>query len=188
MNIVERNVRVDMLRPDLQRLPAVPLPHGFAARWYEAGDERLWLDIQKRTERHCPISPELFVKDFGNDPAVIHPRQCFLLDAAGQAVATATAWFDPDYHGAPAGRLHWVAVVPELQGRGLSKPLLAIVLGRMRDLGHERAYLVTSTARVTAIRLYFRFGFVPAVHNAEDEAIWREWRRTCAVPEPWPEP
>jgi hypothetical protein len=41
--------------------------------------------------------------------------------------------FDADYYGHRYGRVRWVAVVPEYQGRGLSKCLMSIILGRMID-------------------------------------------------------
>jgi len=104
-----------------------------------------------------------------------------LCDAQGEAIGTATAWFNNDYYGQPYGQLHWVAIVPEAQGQGLAKPLLSIVLNRMAELGHTRCYLGTSTARIPAINLYCKFGFVPHVRNADDLAVWREMRPLVKV-------
>jgi GNAT superfamily N-acetyltransferase len=52
-----------------------------------------------------------------------------------------------------------VAILPDYQGRGLSKPLLSQALRRLWELGHTRAYLTTSAERMVALRLYERFGF-----------------------------
>ena len=182
MSIVERNVYVHMIRDNLDDIPNYPLPSGYSTHWHQLGDERLWVDVWSRAEEYLEITPELFVEQFGSDPRPLAERQSFLCDAQGEAIGTATAWFDDDYCGQPYGKLHWVAIVPEAQGCGLAKPLLSIVLNRMADLGHARCYLGTSTARIPAINLYLRFGFVPHVRNADDLAVWREMRSLIKVP------
>src|SRR5207248_4802613 len=97
-------------------------------------------------------------------------RQCYLLNAFGQAIGTGTAWFNDNFEGKSFGRVHWLAILPEFQGRGLGKPLLTAICSRLRDLGHERAYLTTSTQRIPAIRLYLRFGFVPLIRDEPENA------------------
>ena len=182
MSIVERNISVHMIRDSLDNIPNYSLPPGYSARWYRPGDERLWVDVQSRAERYLEITPELFVEQFGSNAQPLAERQCFLCDARGEAIGTATAWFNDDYCGQPYGQLHWVSIVPEAQGRGLAKPLLSIVLNRMADLGHTRCYLGTSTARIPAVNLYCEFGFVPHVRNADDLAVWREMRPWIKTP------
>ena len=116
----------------------------------------------------------MHTREFGTDVAQLGQRQCFLLDAQQVPIATATAWFEDDFDGVPYGRVHWVAMVPRYQGRGLSKPLMSIVLTRMAELGHERVFLRTSTARLPAIQLYQQFGFVPLLGSSEDRMIWQQ--------------
>ena len=64
-----------------------------------------------------------------------------------------------------------------MQGKGLSKPLLTTVLNRMCELGDERAYLDTGSARLPAINLYLKFGFKPNIHSQDDEILWQAIRR-----------
>jgi GNAT superfamily N-acetyltransferase len=52
--------------------------------------------------------------------------------------------------------------------------LLATICQRLREQGHERAYLHTSAARMPAIRLYLRFGFAPVARNAAEAAAWKD--------------
>jgi GNAT superfamily N-acetyltransferase len=113
------------------------------------------------------------VHEFGADPVLLAQRQCYLCTADGRTIGTATAWFDDDFGGEIFGRVHWVAIVPQYQGHGLSRPLLSAVCERLREAGHERAYLTTSSARLAAIRLYLRFGFKPLIETEGQASAWR---------------
>lgn len=131
---------------------------------------------------------------------LLRERQCFVLDAGGKAIGTGTAWFggplaqavgndhprlaparspmhgesERNFTGGRWGRVHWMAMLPEFQGRGLGKALMTTICRRLRDLGHERAYLHTSAARRPAIRLYLNFGFEPIIRKAEEKSAWQE--------------
>jgi GNAT superfamily N-acetyltransferase len=176
VNVVEENLTVRMGRRDLRDLPEHPIPDGYTLRLYEPNDAANWVKIHELADRYLEISPALYEREFGTDHAPLRERQFYLLDAAGTAIGTASAWFEreprADVAGTP-GRVHWVAIVPEHQGRGLAKPLLAAVLRRLRDLGHSSAVLGTSTARVPAIRLYRQFGFEPVLDDDDSIEIWR---------------
>jgi ribosomal protein S18 acetylase RimI-like enzyme len=153
--------RVIMIREHLRDIPRVELSPGFTLRLFHSGDEAHWLRIHQAADRIQPISPNLFANQFGSDPGLLADRQFYLLAPDGKVIGTATAWFNDDFQGRRFGRLHWVAIVPEYQGRGLSKPLLSAVCHRLRELGHDCAYLTTNAARQAAINLYRSFGFVP---------------------------
>lgn len=173
MNIVERNASLDLVRETLNGIPDHGLPPGYSVRWFEPGDEKLWVEVYSAAERYFEVTPELFAREFGHDAAALPARQFFLMDEGREAVATATAWWDEDYDGGAWGRVHWVAVVPGRQGRGLAKPLMTIVCRRLRDLGHTRACLTTSSGRVPAVNLYLKFGFVPNIRSEEELAAWQ---------------
>ncbi len=166
-----------MIREHLERIPQFALPSSFSIRWYQSGDAQAWVKIQQQADQYHSITPALFEREFGHNDAVLQDRQCFLCDASGQAIGTATAWFNDNYRGKPYGRVHWVALVPAMQGKGLAKPLLSAVCSRLRELNHTRAYLVTETARIPAINLYLKFGFVPEIKSANDLSAWREVER-----------
>jgi GNAT superfamily N-acetyltransferase len=162
-----------MVRKDLERVPEFALPARFSLRWYRPGDEAHWRRIHWLADRDNEITPALFGQRFGSDSALLARRQCYLLDAGGEAIGTATAWFNDNFEGARFGRVHYVAIVPEYQGRGLSRPLMTAICQRLRELGHYRAYLTTAPTRLPAIKLYLRFGFLPLVRSAEEAAAWR---------------
>lgn len=172
MGASETNISVAMIRDDLEGVPAFQLPPGFTIRGWKPGDEEAWTRIQAAADRYNRIDSGLFAAQFGSDPGELSRRVLFLLDEGGDAVATAAAWSGRDRAEREAGRVHWVAVLPGFQGRGLSKPLLSAVLMRLRELGHSRAYLTTSSARIPAVRLYAAFGFRADIASEADRATW----------------
>ena len=146
-----------MTRENLDDVPRFDVPTGFSIRPYQPGDERHWWEIHERADATLLVHRNgSFRQFFGANEEALRSRQRFLVAPDGQVIGTATAWLDS----AALGRVHWVAIVPEYQGRGLSKPLLSQILLRLRELGHSRATLDTSSQRPRAIALYRQFGFV----------------------------
>ena len=170
-----------MVREHLENLPEAPLPREYSLRWYQSGDETHWLEIHLQADRLNRLTPQLFREQFGFDEAQLAQRQCYLAGPGGRPVGTGTAWFKEDFEGGAWGRVHWMALLPEHHGRGLGKTLLGVVCRRLRELGHRRAYLTTSSLRVPAIRLYRRFGFEPLIRSPQEEAAWSrlasQWQR-----------
>ncbi|MCA1808319.1 MAG: GNAT family N-acetyltransferase [Lentisphaerae bacterium] len=164
---------VRMLLPALRPMAGRRLPAGYTLAAYRTGDAAHWVEICAAAEDYLDINHELFLKQFAGDEAALRARMLFLVAPDRSYVGTATAWTDDRTVGAALGRVHWVAIVPASQGRGLARPLLAAVLERLRQLGHTRAYLNTSTLRVTAINLYLRFGFVPDIRSDQERRAWR---------------
>jgi len=163
-----------MLRENLKQIPQFTWPNGFSLRWYAPGDEHAWLEIHLAADHYNQITPELFETQFHNDQTELSNRQCYLLSPHGQVIGTATAWFGNRSETKDFGRVHWVAILPEYQGRGLSRPLMTAVCTRLVDLGHDRAYLNTSSARKAAIRLYLQFGFKPWIRNENEKIVWNQ--------------
>lgn len=174
MNAFAKNVPVNMERANLNDLPAFAMPGGFSLRWYRPGDEAHWLRIHLAADRFNQFPPNLFRAQFAVNDELLRQRQCYLLNPFAEVIGTGTAWFDDNFKNERWGRVHWMAVLPEFQGRGLGKVLLAAICRRLRELGYERAYLTTSSARVAAIRLYWKFGFEPLIRNVEDKRAWRD--------------
>jgi len=148
-----------MVRETLDDLPSFPLPHGFGIRWHRPGEEQVWVDLQAPFYEPGAIRLDVFHKWFGTDTDAQCERIAFLVDAVGEPIGTAAAWTYDGFRGPEYGRIHWVAVAGEYQGRGLSKPLMSAVCQRLVELGHTKAYLTTSRERAVAVALYRRFGF-----------------------------
>lgn len=159
------NRALTMTRPNLTNLPDVPpLTPGLTLRPLAGANEaKLWTQIQRDAEPFFAIADDLFVREFGSEDAQIQTRCFVVIDTAtGEAVATASAWHggDEGARGSGWGRLHWVATRPVYQRRGVARSLVAHCLHTLARLGHEKAYLVTSTGRLGAIDLYEKTGFV----------------------------
>jgi ribosomal protein S18 acetylase RimI-like enzyme len=174
MSFIEQNTKVVMERVSLAAIPEYGLPQGFALRWYQAGDEAVWLQIQAAADPYNDITADLFFKTFGNDQTAHEQRICFLTMATGELIGTAAAWWGEEGARERRGRIHWVAILPAFQGRGLAKPLLTAVCLRLRELEHDSTYLTTSAARIPALNLYRQFGFVPVIRDETERAAWQE--------------
>lgn len=175
MGAIERNAALRMTRATLRELPPSALPSGYRLRAFRPGDETAWLAIQAASDRFNAhvIAPDLFARVFGADEPTLASRLFFAEGAGGEPVGTAAAWWreGPDD---TWGRVHWVAVLPEHQGKGLGRALLTAVCARLADLGHAHAYLTTSAGRLPALRLYLSAGFRPEVGSAEEASAWEE--------------
>ena len=157
---ITENRKIVMECRDLRRCPHYDLPDGVSFRFFKGDEDRLvWTELYSSCELFNKITDETHLREFGSDLDVIADRQLFMNDGEGKEIGTVTAWFDDDFHGEPYGRIHWVGIVPDYQGRGLSKPMMSRTCELLLELGHEKAYLVTSSARVPAINLYKKFGF-----------------------------
>lgn len=179
--------------PRPEPIEETPPPPGYHLRPYGPGDEATWVAIHREAEQHHDeVSAALFRREFGADEALLAARQLYLCDARGEALGTATAWVNDcaDYAGSGAGpgsgddgwgRIHWVAVVPRAQGRGLGRALVAALCRRFRALGHRRVYLTTETVRLPAIAMYRAFGFRPDARDESERRIWREVEARLAV-------
>lgn len=165
-----------MIRPTLENLPTFAVPAPYTLRWYQPGDEQAWLAIHIAADPYLTFTEETFEREFGADRALLPTRQAYLCDGTGTPVGTSSAWFYHDEEGDPYGLVHWVAIHPTAQGKGLAKPLLGLVCARLRELGHERGYLNTSSGRIPAIGLYLQLGFVPKMRR-DRETTLRAWRQ-----------
>ena len=175
-DVHQQVIPIHMIRPNLDAIPQFDLPPGITARTFRPGDESTWAHIQDTADLYNHVMVEIHRRDYGTDETVLAQRQFFLENEEGDAIASASAWWTDEYAEAGGGRwgeVHWVAMLPAWQGRGLSRPLMTLVLNRMAELGETRAYLNTATIRLPAVNLYLRFGFLPHVFDDEQRRIWQ---------------
>jgi len=162
---------ISMLRDNLENIPVHELPVGYTMRPYRTGDIQHWLDLHVPLFEDGDIDEELFRRDYGHDETVLSERM-FFMQYGDIVMGSISAWFGDEKRDVDLGRIHWVVLQDKYQGRGLSKPLLAFALNKLKQLGHTKAYLTTHADLIPAINLYLQFGFEPEIHGEEDKQIW----------------
>jgi GNAT superfamily N-acetyltransferase len=169
-------LRLKMVREGLEGLPALaPPPRKLVIRPYAPGDEAAWSALVDAAYPELAPEPARFASTFGDDPAGLPGRMGFLVAGeGGTVVGTATAWSGGKEGRADQGRIHWVAIHPDYQGAGLSRPLVTWALHRLAALGHRDAYLMTEDFRLPAIGLYLSLGFRPEPRDATEAEAWRQ--------------
>lgn len=169
-----KNLEVKMIHESLVDTPIFPLPlAGFNIETYRPGREQDWLRIHELADRFNIFTPFVFNDQFGQNESKLTSSQFYLVNPDGKPVGTATAWTKDST--TYSGMVHWVAILPEYQGKGLSKPLLTAVCQKLVADGHSKGCLSTSTARIAAISLYLQFGFRPLIQSDQDEVSWLEF-------------
>lgn len=164
---------VIMVKTDTNIYPNFPLPEGFTLCGYQPGFEQFWADIMLATQQTDSLAEGLaiFQKDFLSRKDLLATQCLFVLDSAGRAVATASLWHGQHF-GAELPRIHWVAVSPEAEGKGLAKALLSRLCEIYNALGyHDFLYLCSQTWSYPAIHLYTTFGFRP--YMGEEPINWK---------------
>jgi GNAT superfamily N-acetyltransferase len=175
--MAEPLISLRMVRDSVSGIPHYDLSAPFSFRFFTKGDEKSWLDIQGSAEKYLTIDDARFRNEFGSAPHEVPRRMLFIVNAEGRAVGTATAWFNTGHPGIVYGCVHWVAIHPEFQGKGLARPLISRCCEQCAELGHDRLWLMTDSARIRAIRIYASFGFVPEIDNEDDRRVWRTIKR-----------
>ncbi len=166
---------ITMIRSNLDDLPSYALPDGYHIRTFSRGEEGVWADIEVAVSGFESREQALarFDGEFGSHLDEMEDRCFFLIhDETGWIIGTTTAWYDPDFQGENYGRIHWVAITPEFQGKKLAKPMLSAAMARLAQ-SHARAYLKTHTICSRAINIYLDFGFVPFVDSPQGAQAWR---------------
>ena len=169
-----KRIPLKMKRPNLLQLPEYELPGGYSIRFFENGEERLWAKVETAVDefRTVPAALEHFEKEFGPYREEMTKRCLFLEKNDCEVIGTTTAWYGIlEGEESVTGRIHWVSVIPEYQGKKLSKPLLGKAMQVLANY-HESAYLTSQTTSYQAVNMYLNFGFEPYVTNDTDIEAW----------------
>jgi len=152
-----------MVKPNPAEYPDYTLPGGYTLCPYRQGMVEDWAELQLMSEQFDSLEEarSYFAREFLAFPDELSAKCLFVKDSAGSVVATASIWRG-EHFGRTLQRIHWVAVHPGHQGKGLAKALLAQTLNLYNKLGYtDFVYLTTQTWSYKAINLYLQFGFEP---------------------------
>lgn len=120
------------------------------ALWRDCGLLRPWNDPHKDIARKRLVQPELFLV------ACLPGRA----GAPARLVGTAMAGYDGH-----RGSVYYLAVAPELKGRGVGRALMAAVEERLRGLGCPKLNVLVRTSNLLVVDFYGRLGY------AQDDAL-----------------
>lgn len=166
-------IELIMVRPNLLHIPNALLPERYSIRTFRPGDEKHWANIEHAAGEFKTPEAALhrFRDEFGDHIDEMEKRCLFVTDEHGTPIGTTTAWYGA-LNGHAIGRIHWVAVVPEHQGKKLSKPLLSEAMRTMAQL-HDEAYLTTQTTSYKAVGMYLNYGFEPLLKTPNCADGWK---------------
>ncbi|MBR3563784.1 MAG: GNAT family N-acetyltransferase [Clostridia bacterium] len=142
-------------------IPAYSLPEGYSIVHYRKGDEKDWARIEMSVLEFD--SEESALKKFREQilwaEKEVERRTLFLLSPEGKKIGTSMIWWE--YSGVRRDPwVSWVSIMPEYQGKGLSKALISYLMNMAVEIEGDRDfYLHTQTWSHRAIKLYEKFGF-----------------------------
>ena len=167
-----RDIPLTLVHPDLSVRPSYVCPPGYRIRSYQDGDEEWWyrIEVPAGAFSNEARARQQFQTEFAPVRDRLPGRMLFLEHADAEPIGTTTAW-EGEFAGELRGRIHWVGIVPEWQGRGLAKPLLSAAMDRLAA-EYARGYVTTETTSYRGINLYLGFGFVPWVETDLDREGW----------------
>ena len=170
---------VPQLRMGFTRFDELAPPRavaGYGLRTYRPGDEDDWIAILATGEFGTWDRARLDGMLAGGR-APMPTEGIFFATYADRPVGTACTFLWPGEQGNIA-ELGWVAVHPTHRGHGLGRQVCRAVLGYIRELGHDYAFLKTEDFRVPAIKLYLSLGFEPEMVDPVHPAWWAALRKS----------
>lgn len=163
--------QLEMRRPHLDGIPAIPLPVGHAIRAYRPGDEAAWAAIMNEcigsnwTAERCQQS-------LTSKPQ-FEPEGLFFAACGEQPVGTACAWRNA-VEEQKVGYVHMVGVLRAHRGKRLGWVVTAEVLSYLKRRGFSEARLLTDDWRLSAIRSYLGVGFEPLLTHESHPERWKK--------------
>jgi putative NIF3 family GTP cyclohydrolase 1 type 2/RimJ/RimL family protein N-acetyltransferase len=185
-----RDTAIRMRRDDLESLPPVVMPEGYAHRPMATDEVRAYLEVMNGSNYSGEADQAWFDRTFASDPEY-DPAHLQIIWKGDRPVAAAAAWHER-IDDERWGMVHWVGVSNVERGSGLGKAVTLAALHRLRQRGFNRAMLDTHAWRLAAVAAYMRLGFRPWPTDRAPQEVWDRvladlaaWRRWGAPRPPW---
>lgn len=168
------NTRLTMINENLQGTPLIALPQGYYFRFFQTAETRIWTNILTKAGEFPTedAAAERFINEFSFEQMALKDRLLFITNEDGTPIGTAMGWYNLEFKDGNYGRLHWVSIIPEFQGKGLARPLVTKALQIMEEK-HQKAYLTTRPRSFKGIKLYLDYGFKPLLTTPDCLAGWK---------------
>lgn len=163
--------QLHMMRSNLDDLPDLVVPEGYALRTYQPGDEAAWCAIMDTGIGSGWTVEECRAQLTGQD--LFLPEGCFFITWNDEPVASACVWPTALY-GPTSAQVHMVCAKPSHRGKGLGYLVTLALLHYMRDHEYASTYLGTDDFRIPAINAYLKLGFEPSYLDDSHRARWAE--------------
>ncbi len=149
-----------LMRCDAVETERFTLPYDHRIRLYEPGDAASWARIERAVgDFPGKVQAQVEAYFLGRYDQEALRRRCLMaLDGDGRAVGACIAWRDP-MGIEDVASLHWLAVEPKAQGKGVGRALLDETMRLFEGLGEMPVYLHTQPWSYRAIAMYLDVGF-----------------------------
>ncbi|TFD94451.1 GNAT family N-acetyltransferase [Jeotgalibacillus sp. R-1-5s-1] len=147
-----------MICREVKRTAFSSMPENFTVRTMEKKDMEAWLampfDDKATVKEYRSFMVDYFNRVYLQDEEQFYNKTLFVFNEQNQPVATCATW--KAYGKFTA--IHWFKVVKELEGQGIGRALLTIIMDSLSDSDYP-VYLHTQPESFRAIKLYSDFGF-----------------------------
>ncbi|MGI6255885.1 MAG: GNAT family N-acetyltransferase [Acutalibacter sp.] len=144
------------------------MPSGYFLRKCRREEVETWIALNSQEISQRPFLWEYYRRVYGKAEEVFFQKCTFVCDENDRPVGTCFLW---KAYG-KITTLHWLKVLPQLEGLGLGRGLLSHVLGEAAQEEYP-IYLHTHPGCFRAVHLYQEFGFQllegPAVGNRSND-------------------
>ena len=130
------------------------LPEGYTVRLCRRDELEIWKVLALEEPQYVDYLTEYFDAVYADKADEFFERCLFVCDPQGKPVGTCFLW---KAYG-KIETIHWLHVLPEYEGLGLGRALLAEVLQRAK-VENVPIYLHTHPHCLRAVHLYNEFGF-----------------------------
>ena len=166
-----------MMCESLRREAFAPLPAGYSVRLCREDELETWMALNAESPESFPFLQDYYQRVYQNKGKLFFEKCLFGCDSQDTPVGTCFLW---KAYG-KITTLHWLKVLPQLEGLGLGRGLLSQVLAQAGPEDFP-IYLHTHPSCFRAVHLYGEFGFRLRRWVAAP-TIWKRasptWSRPC---------